>query len=75
MVRLEVTAVKALRLMLLISIPVWYDWKHVIRLLSVRIERISIPVWYDWKEHFTFAIPILSRISIPVWYDWKCLPV
>ena len=41
-----------------ISIPVWCDWKVVKEVVKEELPEISIPVWCDWKLERTRISPI-----------------
>ena len=51
MVRLEETRALLLWAGWMISIPLWFDWKSVLTLITVRSCPISIPLWFDWKKN------------------------
>jgi len=74
MVRLEVRRNTNNRKNIIVSIPVWFDWKLYNNPKPVGSKLVSIPVWFDWKSGAAGKALTDIIVSIPVWFDWKlCL--
>ncbi len=55
---------------LLVSIPIWFDWGHACIQGDWVKGVVSIPIWFDWGHEKNTNCFIYFYVSIPIWLDW-----
>ena len=60
--------------MVVVSIPLWSDYKLLRRWFFDDATIVSIPLWSDYKRFMSSDSARSRRVSIPLWSDYKVRP-
>ena len=73
MVRLEATLPVTSYIPNSISIPIWFDWKGLIKFIQIIVGIFQF-LYGSIGSYETDIKSIWRSISIPIWFDWKKQP-
>ena len=56
---------------ILVSIPVWFDWEKTTPLLTAQLCEFQFQYGSIGRNFINYIIIVEFYVSIPVWFDWE----